>query len=151
MRTTRRIICTLLFLLLALCLPVTPPLSAQVGTATLSGTVTDPSGAVVDKAQVILDSSERKFTRAVSTDSTGNYMFTALPPGTYKLQASASGFRNEEIDAVSLSSGQASTLNVNLKVASASGQVTVTEAPPLLQTTNATIGSSVGAREVMEL
>jgi hypothetical protein len=127
------------------------PVYSQVGTATLSGTVTDPSGSVVGKAAVTLESTERKFTRQVLTDGDGNYMFTALPPGTYRLKAAAPGFRDGEVDAVSLSSGQASTLNLDLKLAATTGQVTVTEAPPLLQTTNATIGSDVGAKEVTDL
>ena len=129
----------------------TPFARAQVGTATLSGTVADPSGAVIPKAIVSLESTERKFSRHVVTDTLGNYMFTALPPGNYGLHVTAEGFRNEEVHDVPLSSGQASTLNVNMKLLAAAGQVTVTEAPPLLQTTNATVGSDVDSKEVSEL
>ncbi len=126
-------------------------LRAQVGTATLSGTVTDPSGSVVAKADLLLESTERKFSRQATTDSLGTYMFTALPPGAYQLSVSAPGFKKEELTAVDLSSGQASTLNASIKLLQSSGQVTVTEAPPLLQTTNATIGSVVEAQQVTEL
>lgn len=91
-------------------------LQAQVGTATLSGTVNDPSGAVVANANISLESTERKFSRQAETDTLGNYMFTALPPGNYKLVVDAAGFRKEEITDVSLSSGQASTLNVSMKL-----------------------------------
>ena len=126
-------------------------LGAQVGTAVLSGTVTDPSGAILPKAAVLLESMERRFVRETTTDVLGNYTFTALPPGSYQLVVKVSGFRDEKITEVALSSGQASTLNVTLKVAAATEQVTVTEAPPLLQTANATVGSAVEAKQVTEL
>src|ERR1700719_614910 len=78
-------------------------LYAQMGTATLSGVVTDPSGATVPKAVVVLESTERKFSRRSTTDDLGAYIFTAVPPGAYQLVASASGFREEKISDVSLS------------------------------------------------
>jgi hypothetical protein len=126
-------------------------LRAQVGTATLSGMVNDPSGASVPKAVVVLESTQRKFSRRSSTDELGAYIFTAVPPGAYQLVASAAGFRDERIADVSLSSGQASTLNVTINLLASSEQVTVTEAPPLLQTTNATVGSVVEAKQMTEL
>lgn len=129
----------------------TSPLCAQLGTATLSGSVTDPSGSTVPNASVLLESTERKFVRETITNSLGAYTFTALPPGGYQLIAKASGFRDEKITEVVLSSGQASTLNVAMKLGAATEQVTVTEAPPLLQTTNATVGATVDSKQVREL
>jgi hypothetical protein len=128
-----------------------PPLAAQLGTATLSGTVTDPSGGVLANAHIRLESTERKFTRESNADTLGNYTFTAVPPGSYQLIVEAPGFREEKITDVMLSSGQASTLNVILKLAQTTEQITVTEAPPLLQTTNATIGANVDGKQVSEL
>ena len=55
------------------------------GTATLSGLITDPSGASLPKAQVVIESTERKFSRRSSTDELGAYVFTALPPGAYQM------------------------------------------------------------------
>lgn len=130
---------------------LTSPVFAQVGTATLSGTVTDPSGASIAQAEVTLESTERQFTRRHTADAQGSYIMTALPPGTYKLAVAAPGFRPENLTDVSLGSGQASTLNVKLSLLAATEQVTVSEAPPLLQTTNATIGSTVESKEVTEL
>ena len=126
-------------------------LCAQVGTATISGAVTDPSGAIVPKVEIVIESTERKFTRQVTTDSLGEYVFTALPPGRYQLTATAPGFREEKFSDVLLSSGQASTLNVKINVLAAAEQVTVSEAPPLLQTTNATVGNVVAAKQMSEL
>src|SRR5579864_4434624 len=75
----------------------TMPLRAQVGTATLSGTVTDPSGGIVPKARVLVESVERKFSRESVTDSTGTYVFSALPPGLYQLDVIAPSFRQEKV------------------------------------------------------
>jgi len=131
------------------CFP--PPLSAQLGTATLNGTVTDPTGSTVPNASVTLESTERRFVRETTADSVGNYTFTALPPGSYQLVAKAAGFRDEKLTDVILSSGQASTLNFAMKLGSATEQVTITEAPPLLQTTNATVGATIDSKQVTEL
>src|SRR5690349_4820042 len=105
-------------------------LHAQVGTATLSGLITDPSGASVPKGQVTIESTERKFTRRTVTDELGAYVFTALPPGAYQIDVTAPAFREEKVSDVVLSSGQASTLNVTMKLLASNEQVTVTEAPP---------------------
>ncbi|HZR59041.1 MAG TPA: carboxypeptidase-like regulatory domain-containing protein, partial [Terriglobales bacterium] len=76
-----------LFLLLS-----SPFLHAQSQiTATLSGTVSDSSGALLANARVILISKDRGITRTFQTDGTGNYAFSLLPPAVYSLQAEAPG------------------------------------------------------------
>jgi hypothetical protein len=130
---------------------LTPSLRAQVGTAMLSGTVTDPTGSAVPNASMLLESTERKFVREATADGLGHYTFTAVPPGSYQLLAKAPGFRDERITEVLLSSGQASTLNVAMKLGAAVEQITITEAPPLLQTSNATVGATVESKQVSEL
>lgn len=124
---------------------------AQVGTATLSGVVMDATGASIPKAEVKLESTLQKFSRQTLTNVQGVYVIPAIPPGTYALTVTATGFGPETRTGVSLSSGQASTLNLTLSVAAAAEQVTVSEAPPLLQTSNATVGSVVEAKAVREL
>src|ERR1700709_1669185 len=64
----------------------------QAFTATLSGTVTDSSGAVVPHAKVTLNSAERGITRTFSTGDAGNYSFPLLPPANYDLKVESSGF-----------------------------------------------------------
>ena len=126
-------------------------LQAQVGTASLSGTVTDPTGSVIPNATVTLDSTLQKYSRATVTGSAGEYTIPALPPGEYKLVVSSAGFLPATRTDISLSSGQASTLNVQLAVAGGAEQVTVSEAPPLLQTTTATLGTTIPARHMTDL
>jgi hypothetical protein len=123
----------------------------QVGTATISGTVTDSSGAVIEGATVILENTQQQFTREALTDSRGEYLIQAIPPGNYRLLVRAKGFSEESRTDILLSSGQASTLNVVLNVAGSTQQVQVLEAPPLLQTTTATVGSVIQTEQIHEL
>ena len=83
----------------------------QVGTATLSGTVTDSTGAVIPGASVLLESALQQFSRSATADSRGEYILPALPPGEYKLTLRANGFAEDTRTGVTLYSGQASTLN----------------------------------------
>jgi len=123
----------------------------QVGTANLSGTVTDPSGAAIPSATILLEGTLQQFTRETFPNPSGQYIFPAIPPGVYKLVVKSNGFREETIIQISLSTGQASTLNVVLALASASETVTVTAAPPLLQTTTATVGAMVEQQKITQL
>ena len=126
-------------------------LRAQVGTASLGGLVTDPSGSVVSGASVTLESTSQKYSRPTTTNSAGEYKIPALPPGQYKLTVGASGFSSAAETGINLTSGQASTLDVKLTLAGTSQQVTVTEAPPLLQTESATLGTTIQSRQAVDL
>ncbi len=126
-------------------------MQAQVGTASLGGLVTDPTGSTVPRATVTLDNISQKYTRTTTTNTAGEYKLPALPPGDYKLTVSASGFTSQTETGISLTSGQASTLDVKLTVAGTSQQLTVTEAPPLLQTESATLGTTIQGRQAADL
>lgn len=126
-------------------------LLAQVGTATLNGTIRDQTGAAVPNAALTLTGIEQQFERATVSDPSGLYVLPALPPGRYKLIAKAPGFRDSAIDQIQLSGGQASTLDVTLGVAETVEQVTVTGAPPLLQTANANVGAVIETKKLESL
>ena len=80
------------------------------------------------------------------TNSTGAYVIPSILPGTYRLSVKANGFESHVVDNIALSSGQGSTFNVILKVGEAKAVVTVTEKSPLLETTTATMGTTVTAQ-----
>ncbi|MGH9395476.1 MAG: carboxypeptidase regulatory-like domain-containing protein [Terriglobia bacterium] len=127
------------------------PLNAQVGMATLSGIVTDPSGAVISNAEVALEGTSESVARQTVTNSTGTYVIPSILPGTYRLSVKANGFESHAVDNIILSSGQGSTINVILQVGEAKAVVTVTEKSPLLETTTATMGTTVTAQKITSL
>ena len=127
------------------------PVGAQVGTAVLAGLVIDPAGSSVPNATVTLDSVSQKYTRVTTTNTAGEYRIAALPPGEYKLTIAASGFAPATETGIVLTSGQASTVDKQLAVAGSTQQMTVTEAPPLLETETATLGTTIPQRQVVDL
>ncbi len=81
----------LLTLLFAICVPSLMAQSA--GTSGLSGTITDPSGAAIPNVTVTLTSNDTNQVRTATTGADGQYKFTLLPPGSYKVRFSATGFK----------------------------------------------------------
>ena len=139
----------LLTLLLTVCLP---PLMAQsAGTSGLSGTVTDPSGAAVPNVTVTLTSNDTNQVRTATTGSDGQYKFTLLPPGSYKVHFAASGFKAAEVGSVVLNVTESPTLDRSLEVGAQSEQVTVEATAETLQTSSSTLGTVVGSATVTEL
>lgn len=123
----------------------------SVTTATLSGTVTDPSGAAVTHASVSLTSAEKGITRVFTTNGTGQYSFNDLPPATYTLTIQVQGFEQYQQNGISLDAGQSARQNVALKIGSQSEKVEVTSEAPLLNTENANITADVNGKQIVEL
>ena len=126
-------------------------LFAQIGASSLSGTITDSTGASLANADVTLSASERDFTRAAKTGPDGTYVIPTLSPGRYRFLVSARGFESQETQAFELSSGQAGSLNVTLQPASQSTRVVVQDTPPALQTTSASVGSVLSSKTISEV
>ena len=126
-------------------------LQAQLSTASLSGTVVDPSSAGIPSATITLESTLQKYAREAVTGSEGSYVMPAIPPGKYKLTVRARGFQPEALAEFSLSSGQATTIDVAMHLAKAGESITVIAAPALLQTTTATVGQAIDRTEITEL
>lgn len=119
------------------------PLYGQVGTATLSGTITDPANASIPNASIILEGIETKSHRVTASNATGLYVIPAIAPGVYRLVVTAPGFSGKSLTGISLLSGQSSTLNVSLAVGEQSQTVRVKATAPLLQTGTASLGAEV--------
>ena len=122
--------------LVALCL--ISPAAAQTFSSSISGTVTDSSGAVVPGAQLQLQNINTKDVRVVQSDSKGFYTFPNLLPGTYEISATAAGFEKYVKSGMTLNASTAATVDVSLHVGTATQQVTVTGSTVLLNTENAT-------------
>ena len=121
---------TLALLLMAL-LAASSLIAQSLVSGDLAGTVTDPSGAVVAGATVNLKNNATGQTRTATTNSSGNYRFSLLPPGPYMVTVTASGFSKSQTT-VNVSIGQASVADVKMAVGTASQTVEVTSLAPLV-------------------
>jgi hypothetical protein len=103
-------------------------INAQIATttATLSGVVTDPSGAAVTKASLTLTSSEKGITRTFATDEGGRYSFNQLPPAAYSLTIKAKSFEAYQQNGIVLDAAETATQNVTLTIGAETTSVTVT-------------------------
>jgi hypothetical protein len=126
-------------------------LAQSAGTGALTGTVTDPSGAVVPGVTVVLVSAETNQTRTVTTSNDGSYKFSLLPPGNYRVRFSASGFKTSEVPSVAVNVTETPVLDRTLEVGSQSEQVTVEATTELLQTASSTLGTTVASNTVTGL
>ena len=142
----RLLLCALLQLL------VSQALLAQTGSSSVRGTVLDPQDRPVAGVTLTLTNVERNFTRTQTTNEEGSYAFTAIPPGTYRVEAEASGFKKASVGNVSALVDTPVEINVKLEVGDVSETVNVVatnEAP--LNTTDATIGNTFEQRRIAEL
>ena len=118
--------------------------------ATIRGTVTDPSGADVRRAQVSVIQAETGLERQTRSDSSGNYLLELLPIGHYRLEASAPGFKKYVQDGISLSVNQVAVVPVQLVVGAEQQIVEVKADATLVQTTN-DLGETVGHQDIVDL
>jgi len=135
----------LLCLLSAIC---TKPFFGQEFRATLSGRVTDPTGAVVVKATVTAVEVDSKTTYTAKTTNDGTYYIPYVLPGTYTVSVTAKGFKTAVQDNVRMFAAQGFGQNFKLEVGATSDQVTVTDAPPELETTTGSGGNLIQEREL---
>lgn len=117
----------------------------------VTGTVTDPQGAVVQKAQCSLTNEATGVSQKAVSTSVGAYVFPLVPVGTYTLTVTAPGFRDFVINGIAVHLGAVATDDVKLQVGAANEQVTVTSAPPLLQAQDASLGTTIDSTAATEL
>ncbi|HYA23134.1 MAG TPA: TonB-dependent receptor [Terriglobales bacterium] len=137
------------------------PLHAQLYSGSLTGHVTDPSGATVPNAKIILTDVGKQYQYKATTDAQGLYLLRPLPPATYQLTVKAPGFAEYTRSSVTLDVNQNATADVRLAVAAAKEEMVVTAAAPLLAAQDATTGQEVNQvfvnnlplinREIMDL
>ena len=124
---------------------------AQSVNGLLTGTITDTAGAIVPGVQIAASDKVTGETRKAVTDNQGVWLIPQLPPATYKVTVARQGFATIVEDNVVLDVNQSVTLDFKLKVAAQNETVQVTTAPPLLDTTSATISTIVSHQEVVDL
>ena len=138
------------FLLLLLVFRAAPPAHAQVA-ASISGVITDPSGASISAAEVSVKNGETGAARSAVTDDAGRYEILALPVGVYQLTASKTGFQPQILGGIHLVVGQEARIDLALHIGPERQQVTVVGDAPIVSSTTSDISGYVGERQVKEL
>src|SRR3984893_7375158 len=134
-------------LVLLVCLP----LFAQGNLGRILGTVTDASGAVIAGATVTVADSQRGVSRTLTTDQAGEYVAPDLAPGTYSVKAEAQGFRTVEHPGLLLEVGKDVRIDLALQPGEQSQTIMVTGEPPMVETTNATLGGTLSNQTINDL
>jgi hypothetical protein len=125
---------------------------AQTGSSSLRGIVSDSQGRAVAGAQVTITNEQKNFSRTQATNSDGVYVFTSIPPGTYRLEVEATGFKKAAVTELQAQIDTPGTFDVQLEVGNIAETVSVvagTDAP--INTTDATIGNTFESRRITEL
>jgi hypothetical protein len=117
----------------------------------ITGEIMDPTGGVVVGATVTVTNPQTNLTRQTTTNTAGNYAFPALLPGVYNVKAEGQGFRTEVRNRVELQVQQVARIDFQLRVGLVAETIEVAGGAPLLTTENATVGTVIENRSIVEL
>jgi hypothetical protein len=136
-----------LFLFLLLCIPA----ALAQSTASIKGTVTDATGAVVPNATVLVHNTGTGLDRTIQTDANGEYFVSALPVGNYRLEIQAPGLQKQVIEKIELEVARTVPINAQLKVSGSTESVTITGEAPVVESTTQSVGQVINQRTVQEI
>ena len=124
---------------------------AQEFRGTISGTVTDPSGAVVKGASVTITEVATGSVNGTKSDNAGQYVVPFLQPGTYQISIEMSGFKRAVRNGVTLQANEHPIIDIPLQIGASQETVSVTADAPLIDTANASIGQVISTKAVEDL
>jgi Carboxypeptidase regulatory-like domain/TonB dependent receptor len=125
--------------------------SGQGTTATISGTVSDSTGAIVPGTKIVILNEETGISRELGSDETGRYTAPSLGLGNYRVTASKDGFQTQVRSGITLTVGRQAIVNFELPVGSVAETVEVTGEAPLVETTKGALGSLVDSSTINDL
>jgi hypothetical protein len=128
-----------------------PLLTAQIASGGVTGTVKDAAGAVISDATVTLKNTETGVLQTAHTTATGTYNFTVVPYGNYTLLVQHPGFGDVAITGFDVHVQVVVTEDATMPTGSAQQKVTVTASTPLLQAQSATVGTTIGHQQIVDL
>jgi Carboxypeptidase regulatory-like domain/TonB dependent receptor len=141
---------SLLFSLLLL-FAILPAATAQLYSGSVTGLITDPSGAVIPSAKVTLVDQDKGYSFTATTDSSGRYLLRSITPGTYNISVEAPNFQTQREDNVRVDVNQNVALDFHMKVGTASSSVEVNADTVQLQTEDAVTGQVVNRKFINDL
>lgn len=127
------------------------PLRAQLYAGSVTGVVTDPTGAVIPGAHLKLVDEEKGFSFTGDSDATGRYVFRQVPPGAYKLTVEAQGFQSQTQSNIKLDVSQNVTVNLAMQVGATQQAVEIQASAPVLATEDAVTGQVLDRKFINDL
>ena len=124
---------------------------AQESRGTISGTVTDPTGAAIPGAQVTITETSSGTTSKTTSNGAGQYVVPFLLPGHYSIAVNKEGFKKAVRAGITLNASDHLIIDMKLQLGSAQQTVTVTAAAPLLNTSSASVGQTITTKQVADL
>src|SRR6266566_1208450 len=137
--------------LLLIVLVCTAGAFGQAFTGSISGLVTDPTGALLIGAKITITDIAKNTTYKTSTNEAGFFLIGQLPPSTYRLVAEKSGFRKYMLDAVPLSTQQKVSADIAMELGSVTENVQVTAEAQLVESTTSTLGAVIENKRIVDL
>src|SRR5690242_3601006 len=142
----------LAFCFTLLALAILAPLATQAQTkGSLSGTVTDPAGAVVPGASVTVRNNATSTVRTATTGDNGTFLLTEVDPGTYTVTVEISGFKKSVASSVVVNTGVSSQISIALETGQVSETVTVTDAQEVVNTSSPSLTNVINTRQIVDL
>src|ERR1700736_280382 len=127
------------------------PLFSQGNQGRITGTITDQTGGVVSGATVTVLDVDRGTSRTLTTTDAGEYNAPNLLPGTYSVRAEAKGFKSVERQKILIEVGKEIRVDLTIQPGEQVQTITITEALPLVETTNATLGGTLSNQTINDL
>src|SRR6266513_1021441 len=147
----RNLLLKFFFVLVVLALVGLPVFGQATSSGSLTGTVTDPKGAVIAGATVTLVSNETKQEFTAQTNGEGTFNIPSLFAGVYTATVSQQGFKTAKVTEIKVAVGTPSSITVALEVGAASETVTIVGGGELLQTQSATVGTTLTGRQITDI
>src|SRR6202167_5307274 len=127
------------------------PLLAQFDIGTITGTVTDPSGAVVPHAAITIVNTGTSIQRTLQADGSGRFVASAVPYGNYVVSATATGFKGAKSQTIVLNVGATVNVNLSLPLASSQESIEVTGTLTSVDTSSSTAGTTLDTNQIANL
>ena len=143
--------CCVIFFVLTALLAFALPVAAQTFTATLTGTISDQNGGALPNAKVVATNQGTKLDYTSTTTDAGIYTLPFLPVGSYIITVEAGGFKKLVSNEIKLEINQTARVNLAMQVGGVNEQVTITDAAPILQTENTTVGGVISGNTTTAL